>query len=275
MTTIETRTTTLPAEPDTMPPEVGTPPVTVQPEVAGSPLPPPRRRLTRFSKIALSLIAVLALLETSGLAVRYVLTDRLYVISDNAQVDGTQIAINAPADGVVTDWRLSTGSTVSDNQVVGRIEKQGNTYRPKMPIRSPGVGTVARTSVTDGVYVTAGSRLAVLYDQDGVYVTARVEEDSVDAVRVGAPVTVHVDAASGQPVTGVVASVGAAAAGVYELDGNGNPLDHNRPIYPGPNTDPRNPQKVDQYVPVRINLTDTGAAWITPGMNVTVDIRRP
>ena len=264
MTITETRATTAPAEP-----------AVIEPEVAGPPPAPPKRRLTRFSRIGLVVIAVLALLETTGLTVRYMQTDHLYVISDNAQVDGNLIEINAPISGTVTDWRLDTGSSVERNQIIGRIELPGGGSQPSKPIHAPQTGTVARTYVSEGVTVTAGSQLAAAYDEAGVYVTARVEETDVADVHVGAPVTIEVDDGSGRPVTGTVASVGAAAAGVSELDPTGDPLSRRQPVYPGPNTDSRNPKKVDQYVPVRIALTDTGSAWITPGMNVTVDIRRP
>ena len=48
----------------------------------------------------------------------------------------------------------------------------------------------ARSGVIDAgaTLVTAGTQLAIAYDEQGVFVTARVDETDVDEVRVGAPV---------------------------------------------------------------------------------------
>ena len=106
--------------------------------------------------------------------------------------------------------------------------------------------------------------------------TARVDESGVQDVRPGAAVDVLVDASPGVPVTGRVASVESAASGVNQLETGPyvDPLDRERPIYPGSDTDPRNVQRVEQYIPVRIQLTHVGEARIVPGMNVTVHIHK-
>jgi biotin carboxyl carrier protein len=235
-----------------------------------------RRPWSRTTKIGVAVVVVLALLEISALGTRYLTTDRLWVIADNAQVDGDEVQINAPTTGVVVDWSLDMGSPIRPHQSVGRIEIQGSGAQPKKPIRSPGSGTVAQTMVTEGMYVTAGSLLAVAYDPTSIYVTARVPEEEVSGVRVGAPVDIVVDASPGVPVTGTVAVVGAASAGASELENNtgADPLSREQSIYPGPDTDPQNPQRVDQYIPVKILFTHTGAARVTPGQNVTVHIHR-
>jgi hypothetical protein len=46
------------------------------------------------------------------------------------------------------------------------------------------------------------------------------------------------------------------------------------PIYPGTDADPQNPQKVDQYIPVRILFTGAGVARVAPGQSVTVHIHK-
>lgn len=237
---------------------------------------PRRRPFTRTTKIGLAFILILSLAEIGGLATRYYFTDRRWVIADNAQVDGEQITINAPADGVIKDWRVDLGSPVAPNQLVGFVEVRGNGVKVRRPIRSGGRGTVAHTDVVVGEYVTTGTQLAVAYGDDGLHVTARVPEREVGEVRAGAPVDVLVDAAPDRPITGTVASVGSATAGVDELknEPDSDPTDLDQPIYPGPDTDPQNPQKVEQYVPVRIELDPVRALEVRPGMNVTVHIHR-
>jgi multidrug resistance efflux pump len=239
--------------------------------------PPGRRRLKRTTKIGLAFILILSLAEVGGLAARYHLTDQRWVIADNAQVDGEQITINAPADGVIKDWRVDLGSPVAPNQLVGFVEVSGGGVKVRRPIRSGGRGTVAHTDATVGEYVTTGTQLAVAYGDDGLHVTARVPEDEVGDVRAGAPVDVLVDAAPDRPITGTVASVGSAAAGVDELknEPGGDATDLGQPVYPGPDTDPQNPQKVEQYIPVRIELDPARVMELRPGLNVTVHIHRP
>ena len=237
---------------------------------------PAKRRLTRTTRIGTALILTLALLEGSGLAVRYLLTDHRFVIADNAKVDGDQIEIRAPAEGRVVDWRVDTGSTLAADQVVGRVQLLGGTLGPRMPIRSPGPGTVVQNTVSNGMYVTAGALLATAYDLNRVYVTARVREENVDGVRLGAPVDVLVDADRDTPLAGTVSAIAASAAGVNQLSGSpsADPLNLDYPVYPGNDTDPQNPQTVQQYIPVTILLTAVGDARIAPGQNVTVHIHR-
>jgi multidrug resistance efflux pump len=112
---------------------------------------PAKRRLTRRTKICTALILALALLEGSALTIRYFLTDHRFVIADNAKVDGDEIEIHAPTDGRVVEWHVDTGSSVSANQVVGRVEILGNAARPRMPIKSPGRGTVVQNTVSNGM----------------------------------------------------------------------------------------------------------------------------
>ena len=93
------------------------------------------------------------------------------------------------------------------------------------------------------------------------YVTARVEEEDISGVRLGQAVDVSVDAYPNAPVRGTVTQIQASAAGQFT-------------IYPSPDSDPTNPQKIDQYIPVKIAISDSGGARLLPGMNVTVHIRR-
>ena len=237
---------------------------------------PARRRLTRRTKIATTLLAILFLLESGALTTRYFLTDHRWVIVDNAQVAGNRVEIRAPVDGRVVDWNIDSGSVIGPDQNVGRIEILGTGIRPRRPVRSPGRGTVANNSVSVGTYVTAGELLATAYDLGGVYVTARVPEKEMHDVHLGNSVDVLSDAYSGTPLTGTVAAIAGAAAGVNELSGrpDADPTNLDFPIYPGPDTDSQNPQGVDQYIPVRIQLGPTDNARLTPGQNVTVHIHR-
>ncbi|HEX4249116.1 MAG TPA: efflux RND transporter periplasmic adaptor subunit [Pseudonocardia sp.] len=147
------------------------------------------------------------------------------------------------------------------NEVVGSITATGGGAQPKRVVKSPGAGAVAVNTVVDGQYVSAGVTLAVAYDPSSSYITARVEEDDIAGVHPGQLADISVDAYPGTPVLGTVTQVQAATAGQLAE-------------WPGDDTDPSNPQKVDQYVPVRIAITNSNGVRLMPGMSVDVHIER-
>jgi multidrug resistance efflux pump len=227
----------------------------------GTAAPAKRRPLKRSTKIALAIIIVLALLAAIGFAVSYFLNASRFVSTDNAQVDGTQIPIVAPASGTLTGWEVTVGTVLHKDQVLGRVELQGAYVQPQLPIRAPADATVATTNTAEGAYLTAGSQLAIAYDPADVYVTARVDETDIDEVQVGRPVDFTVDAYPGRTFRGYVDQIQGGAAAVFSP-------------FPQSNSG-GNFQKVTQVIPVRVGITDMQGADLIPGMNVTVDIHKP
>lgn len=228
------------------------------------PAEPGKKTRKRPSKTTLIVTIVLVLLLAVGLGGAYFEYSRQFVSTDNAQVDGDKIDIDAPVSGAVSDWAIQAGSVVEPNQVVGRIRMLGSGAQPERPVKVPGAstGTVAVDDVVDGSYVTAGTELATAYDLAKIYVTARVEDYDIASVRPGALVDVRADAFPNAPVTGVVQVVQNSAAGNFN-------------IYPPAGiADPSQPQRVDQYIPVKIELLSTGGARLVPGMDVTVHIHK-
>lgn len=219
-----------------------------------------KRELKRSTRIGLTIIAILAIIATLGFGGTYFFYSRNYVSTDNAQVDGDKISINAPQSGTLTNWDINQGSSVRTNQIVGRIEIQGSMAQPQRPIKSPGAGTVAVNNVVDGAYVSAGTELATAYDFNKIYITARVDETDIADVHPGAPVDISVDAFPGTPVTGIVQDVQGSSAGAFSL-------------FPQNNSS-GNFQKVTQVIPVKIELTNTNGEQLVPGMNVTVHIHK-
>ncbi|MBO0848484.1 MAG: efflux RND transporter periplasmic adaptor subunit [Pseudonocardia sp.] len=225
---------------------------------------PGKPTTSRVSRVLFITVGVLSVLETAGFASSYFLYSSHYVTTDNAQVDGDKIDINAPVSGAVSDWAIQPGSVVEPNQIVGRIRMLGSGAQPERTVKVPGAntGTVAVDDVVDGSYVTAGSELATAYDLAKIYVIARVEDYDIASVRPGALVDVHVDAFPNAPVTGIVEVVQNSTAGNFT-------------IYPPAGTaDPSQPQRVDQYIPVKIKLLSTGDARLVPGMDVTAHIHK-
>jgi multidrug resistance efflux pump len=233
-------------------------------EVAEAPAAEPaaptgRRPLKRETKIRLLVIGIVALLVAAAFVTYYLIESRTYVTTDNAQIDGNQILITAPTSGILTDWRGQLGTQLQENVPVGRIEIQGGFMQPQMVIRAPADGVVALDNGVRGSFVTAGTQLAIAYDGSGVFVTARVDETEIDAVQVGAPVKISVDAFPNADLTGRVSEIKTGAAGVFSL-------------FPQSNTS-GNFQKVTQVIPVKITIDDLQNLPLVPGMNATVKIR--
>jgi multidrug resistance efflux pump len=218
------------------------------------------RKLKRSTRTALIVILILALIAAAGFGTSYFLYTRNFVTTDNAQIDGNKLAINAPATGTLLDWTATQGAVLQRNQIIGRIEMDGAFNKPQKSIRAPGEGTVALSNTEIGTYVTAGTQLAVAYNLDEIYVTARVDETDVKAVRLGQVVDIDVDAYPNTPLTGRVREVQGGAAGEFSL-------------FPQ-NNSAGNFQKVTQLIPVKIALDAPPNLDLVPGMNVTVHIHK-
>jgi multidrug resistance efflux pump len=205
-------------------------------------------------------VAVVLLLLVVAAGAAYLINANQYVTTDNAQVDGDQIQITAPATGTVVGWEATQGSQVRSGQAVGRILMQGSGAQPQQVIRAPGNGTIAVNPTVEGQWVTAGTNLATAYNGNGIYATARVDETDIADVHPGALVDIDVDAYSGTMVTGVVTEIQDSAAANFSL-------------FPEDNSS-GNFQKVTQVIPVKITFTNTQGLSLAPGMNITVHIHK-
>jgi multidrug resistance efflux pump len=235
----------------------------VEPEAAepeGTPAKAGRPPMKRATRIRLLVILVVALVVALAFIGNYVLNTSNYVSTDNAQIDGNQISVNAPATGTLIQWRGQQGTDLTKNGAVGRIQMQGGYVQPQMVIRAPAAGVVAVDNGVEGTFVTAGTPLAVAYDETGVFVTARVDETDIDEVQTGRAVDIEVDAFPKAKLTGRVAEIKSGAAGVFS-------------VFPQSNTS-GNFQKVTQVIPVKISIDDLQDLDLVPGMNVTVKIHR-
>ena len=220
----------------------------------------PKRSLKPSTRRALIVIGIVAILMTIGLVYIYVIEGSKYVSTENAQIDGEQISVNAPNSGTLSDWTATQGTELRKDRLVGRIKIQGGFVQPQQPIRAPGDGTVVIDDGVEGAFVTAGTPLAIAYDLSKVYVTARVDETDIDDVHPGQSVDIEVDAFSDADLTGTVREIQGGAAGEFSP-------------FPRSNTG-GNYQKVTQVIPVKIILDDTQGLALVPGMNVTVKIRK-
>lgn len=128
-------------------------------------------------------------------------------------------------------------------------------------IRAPEAGRVARKSVEVGQLVQAGQPLMSIVGETGPWVTANFKETQLDAMRVGQPVDIEVDAYPGCHATGTVESISSATGARFAL-------------LP-PDNATGNFTKVVQRIPVRIAITEGCGAErpLRPGMSLAVAVR--
>ncbi|MGC3992836.1 MAG: efflux RND transporter periplasmic adaptor subunit [Propionicimonas sp.] len=221
---------------------------------------PPKKKLSRRMRIGLIVVGAVAVVAVVALVANWLLNASRYVTTDNAQVDGTQITITAPTSGTLTDWTVAMGSQVKAQQAVGRIAVQTGYLQPQTLVRAPADGVVAVNNGVNGSFVAAGTSLAIAYDPSDVFVTARVEETDISAVKVGQKVDISVDAFPGTPLTGHVVEIKTGAAAVFSLFGQSNTTG--------------NFQKVTQVIAVKVSIDDRQGLALVPGMNVTAKIEK-
>lgn len=125
-------------------------------------------------------------------------------------------------------------------------------------IRAPVSGRVGDLSVKQGERVTPGRRLLSLVSADSLWVEANYKETQLTHVRVGQPVTVHVDAFPDETLHGKVDSVSPASGAEFAL-------------LPADNAT-GNFTKIVQRIPVRVMLELEPALRerLRPGMSVEV-----
>lgn len=118
-------------------------------------------------------------------------------------------------------------------------------------------GVIDATFIHAGEYVTPGQRVLIYHDPRKVWVDANIKETDVRKVKVGAPVTISVDAYPGQVFKGQVAAMSNATTSQFAL-------------LPSPNPS-GNFTKVTQRVPIKIAV-DQKDDLLRPGMMVEASI---
>ena len=141
-------------------------------------------------------------------------------------------------------------------EIKARIERQRLDIQDRT-VKSPTAGVVDRIFVDIGEYVTPGQRLALVHNQDLVWVEANIKETDVRKLKQGQIVNIHVDAYPDDIFNGTVKTIGSAATNQFALLPTPNPSG--------------NFTKITQRLPVRIAF-DKPDPRLRPGMMVEIEI---
>jgi multidrug resistance efflux pump len=258
-------------------PAVAAPPVTSNgaAPVAAAELAPaasPRQRPRLFTRRVLLPLAAVVLVVGGVVGYTLYREGQLYVSTDNAQLTGQPIQVGSMNAGQVQSVFPTIGSAVHKGDVLAQVAlpSQVGTAQngtPKMgflgagdtrvDVVAPVDGLVIATPVGVGATVQPGTPIVTLIDPSQMWVTANIEETNIGRVRVGQPVTVHVDAQNAD-VPGKVEAITPATAASSS-------------ILP-PSNASGNFNKVTQLVPVRISV-NLGNQLTLLGTSVEVKVK--
>jgi multidrug resistance efflux pump len=209
--------------------------------------------LTVSRVVLLQALGLLAVLIVGGV-IFYIWHQSYYNYStDDAVVSGTTATAAPPVSGTVATIAHQVGDEVQAGQTIGTVTTTTGTAAVVSPI----TGTIFNLTTTPGELIGGGQPLAQVVDLSSLYITAYVDENTVRDVHIGQGVDVTVD---GEYMHGNVQLIMPVTAGETS---------------PLPTTDYANGNftKVNQRVPVRVNIYGGNGHLIYPGESATVTIQ--
>ena len=225
-------------------------------------------------RLIVILVLVLALVGAGGIASYYYYEGTSYVTTEDARVAADLYTVAPEVMGRVVSWNAEVGARVTAGDVLGTLDVTaaaqsagasvaGNPHLlallgEKARIVSPASGTVIQSTAKVGQFVSPGQPLATIADLAHPYVSANISETRFRLVKLGAPVTITVDALPGTVLHGRVDQLGQATASTFSLI----PAQTTSGSY----------TKVVQRIPVRIALVGSAPDGLVPGMNAVVRI---
>jgi multidrug resistance efflux pump len=213
--------------------------------------------------ILVPVLIVLALFAIAGGVGYLIYNNYMYYSTDDAQVTGNVVSINALATGELTTLNVALGDSVTVGQTIATITPLATTgvavkVKP-IDITSPIAGKIIQTSAVAGQTVSTGLPLVQLVDPNSLTITAYVNEGSINNIKTGQDVDIKIDAYSDTNFTGKVQQIVQAAASTFSL-------------LPTQDNASGNFTKVGQRIPVVITLDGNGGKALAPNMSATTII---
>jgi multidrug resistance efflux pump len=210
--------------------------------------------------ILVPVLIVVALLAIVGGVAYWIYNSYMYYGTDDALVSAQIVNVSVPASGQLQTLSVKQGDTVTAGQTVATVATTGATASTttRTDITSPINGTVLQAGAVQGQTVTPGLTILQLTDLKSVNITAYVDENAINNVKVGQDVDIKIDAYN-TTYTGHVQQIVQAAASTFSL-------------LPTQDNASGNFTKVSQRIPVIISMDGNGGNDIVPGMSANVTI---
>lgn len=220
--------------------------------------------------ILVSVLISLSILAIAGGVGYWIYNNYNYYTTDDAQITGQTLAISSPQAGKLTALNVKLGQNVNVGEVIGSISTvaPASTTTSTVPstnisqsvdVTSPIAGTIIQVSAISGQSVTPGLPLVEIANLSSPTVTVYIDENTINNVKTGQQVDVHVDAYSGTTYTGSVQQIVPSTASQFSLLPTTDYADGNF-------------TKVGQRIPVIVSLAGTSGNALVPGMSAEVTI---
>ena len=214
------------------------------------------RRFMRRSVLIPTAIILVVVIATG--VVGDILYNNYYFYStDDAQVTGNIVNVDAMATGILNALTVNVGDVVTSGEVIGYVKIQGS-YATET-LLAPISGDIVQVPAAIGQTVGPGVAIVQVGNSGSVKVTAYVDESAISNIDLGQFVDIHVDAYGSASLTGHVSKIVGAAAGTFSL-------------LPTQDNSSGNFTKVGQRIPVIIVLDNNQGLTLLPGMSVEVTI---
>ena len=207
--------------------------------------------------VLIPLIIVIVIIVAGSVGGYLLYTNYNYYSTDDAQVTGNVVNINAMATGPLDTLTVKVGDFVSKDEVIGTVKIQGS-YATES-VKAKFAGIIVQVPGAIGQIVGPGVAIAQEVDPSSIKITAYVDESAINTIALGQLVDIHVDAYSGTPLTGHVNQIVGAAASQFSL-------------LPTEDNASGNFTKVSQRIPVNLLLDGNSGLMLLPGMSVEVTI---
>ncbi len=217
--------------------------------------------------ILVPLLMVIVILAIAGGVGYYIYNNYAFYNTDDAQVTGSIVSVNAPASGTLSTLSVKLGDNVTSGQVLGTVSTTDTTTpgaatsgtKKTLNITSPITGTILQVPGVQGQDVTPNVPVLQVTNLNTVNVTAYIDENAIDNVKVGQDVDIHIDAYGDTTFKGHVQQIVDATAGSFSL-------------LPTTDNSSGNFTKVSQRVPVIITIDGNSGKDVMPGMSTEVTI---
>jgi multidrug resistance efflux pump len=208
-------------------------------------------------KVLIPIIIVVVIVIAGGVGGYLLYNNYNYYSTDDAQVTGNIVNINAMATGPLDTLTVKVGDFVSKDEVIGTVKIQGSYATESVKAKFSGV--IVQVPGAIGQIVGPGVAIAQEVDPSSIKITAYVDESAINNISIGQLADIHVDAYSGTTLTGHVNQIVGAAASTFSL-------------LPTQDNASGNFTKVSQRIPVNILLDGNSGLMLLPGMSVEVTI---
>ena len=183
-----------------------------------------------------------------------------YVSTEDSRITGDIYKVMPRITGKVTSLTVREGDRVLADQIIGMQDANNlpTSSLEQATLRSPIEGIIIKTLVKEGEVASPGQAVAMVVNENQLYVTANIEETKILKVKKGQQVDIQVDTYPGEMLTGNVEEITRATNSTFSL-------------LPATNTS-GNFTKVTQRIPIKISLNGHPGLDLSPGMSATIKI---